>query len=89
MKIEIRPEISILMCNCAAVKRWRRSVAWFPSYEAKCMSLYTLLGKINLCSCKKAARKSAKTVGKDSRGESSGLHCAFRQKDNHIQTGSL
>ena len=35
MKIEIRPEISILMCNCAAVKRWRRSVAWFLSYEAK------------------------------------------------------
>ena len=54
------------------------------------MSPYTnVLRKIDSCSCKKAARKSAKTVGKDSGGESGGLHCVNRQKDNHIQTGSL
>jgi len=35
MKIEIRLEISISMFNCAAVKKWKRSVAWFPSYGAK------------------------------------------------------
>jgi len=35
MKIEIRHEIGILMFNCAAVKKWKRSVAWFPSYGAK------------------------------------------------------
>ena len=45
------------------------------------MSLYTIvLRKIDLCSCKKAARKSEKTVGKDSGGESGGLHCLYRQK---------
>ena len=37
MKIEIRPEISIPMCNCAAGKKWKRSAAWFPSYRAKCV----------------------------------------------------
>ena len=35
------------------------------------MSPYTIvLRKIDLCSCKKAARKLAKTVGKDTSGES-------------------
>ena len=48
-----------------------------------------VLRKINLCSCKKAAQKSAKTVGKDSGGECGGLHCVYRQKDNLIQTVSL
>ena len=43
-----------------------------------------VLCKIDSCSCKKAARKSEKTVGKDSGGESGGLHCLYRQKDNHI-----
>ena len=38
MKIEIRPEVSILMFNCAAVKKWKRSVAWFPNYGAKCIA---------------------------------------------------
>ena len=38
MKIEIRPEIGIPMCNCAAGKKWKRSVAWFPSYRAKCVA---------------------------------------------------
>ena len=37
MKIEIRPEISVLMFNCAVVKNWKRSVAWFQSYGAKCI----------------------------------------------------
>ena len=47
------------------------------------MSPYTIvLCKIDSCSCKKAARKSAKTVGKDSSGESGGLHCLYRQKDS-------
>ena len=32
MEIEIRPEIGILVFNCAAVKKWKQSVAWFPSY---------------------------------------------------------
>ena len=54
------------------------------------MSPYTIvLHKIDLCSCKKAARKSAKIVGKYSGGESRGLHCLYKQKDNHIQVGSL
>ena len=54
------------------------------------MSTYTIvLHKIDLYSCKKAARKSAKIVGKDSGGESGGLHCLYRQKDNRIQAGSL
>ena len=35
MKIEIRPEIGISMFNCAAVKKWKWSVVWFLSYEAK------------------------------------------------------
>ena len=35
MKIEIRPEINISMFNCAAVKKWKRSIARFPSYGAK------------------------------------------------------
>ena len=35
MKIEVRPEISLSMFNCAAVKKWNRLVVWFPSYEAK------------------------------------------------------
>ena len=34
-----------------------------------------VLQKIDSCSCKKAARELAKTVGKDSGGESVGLHC--------------
>ena len=54
------------------------------------MSPYTIvLRKIDSCSCKKAAQKSAKIVGKDSGGESGGLHCVYRQKDNFIQTASL
>ena len=104
MKIDIRPEIGISMFNCAAVKKWKRSVAWFLSYGAKrivdtecqtqCFYVVTVnfnvvLRKIDLCSCKKAARKSAKTVWKDSGGESGGLHCLYKQKDNHIQAGSL
>ena len=31
MKIKIRPEIRISMFNCAAVKKWKRSVGWFLS----------------------------------------------------------
>jgi len=43
------------------------------------MSPYTIvLRKIDSCSCKRAAGKSAKTVGKDSSGESGGLHCLYR-----------
>ena len=50
------------------------------------MSPYTIvLRKIDSCSCKKAARKSAKTVGKDS----GGLYCVYSQKGNRIQTGSF
>ena len=75
------------MFNCAAVKRWKRSVAWFPSYTAnsvadaernlskkrnvlRCygkvlMSPYTIvLRKFTRVLVKKAAWKSAKTVGK-------------------------
>ena len=36
-KIEIRPEISVSMFNCAAVKKWQWSVTWFQSYGAKCI----------------------------------------------------
>ena len=32
---------------------------------------------------------SAKTVGKDSVGESGGLHCLYKQKDNHITSWKL
>ena len=47
------------------------------------VSPYTIvLCKIDSCSCKKAAQKAAKTAGKDSSGESVGLHCVYRQKDN-------
>ena len=35
--------------------------------------------------CKKAAWKLAKTVGKDSGYKSGGLHCVYGQKDNRIQ----
>ena len=35
MKIKIKPEIGISMFNCAAVEKWKRSVAWFPSCGAK------------------------------------------------------
>ena len=38
MNVKIRPEIGITMCNCAAEKKWKRSVAWFLSYRAKCMA---------------------------------------------------
>ena len=38
MKIEIRPEIDIPMCNFASGKIWKRSVAWFPSYGVKCVA---------------------------------------------------
>ena len=109
MKIEIRPEIGISMFSYAALKKWQRLAAWFPSYRAKCiadmerkfstkcnvlrcygetvMSRYTIvLRKIDSCSCKRAARNS---VGKDSGGKCTGLHCVYRQKDNRIQTGSL
>ena len=39
MEIETRLEITIPMCNCAAEKNWKRSVAWFSSYRAKCAEL--------------------------------------------------
>ena len=26
------------MCKCVAEKKWKRSVAWFPSYIAKCIA---------------------------------------------------
>ena len=53
------------------------------------MSSYTIvLQKIDTCSCKKGAWKSAKAVGEDSGCESRGLHCVYRQKDNCIRTGS-
>ena len=101
IKTKVRPEIGIPMFNCAAVKQWTRSVAWFLSYGAKCiadvehvyvttLSPYAIvLRKMDMCSCKRAARKSAKTVGKDCGGESGGLHCVYSHKDNHIHTGSL
>ena len=42
------------------------------------MSPYTIvLRKIDLCCCKKPARNSAKTVGKDSSGESGSLDCVY------------
>ena len=57
MKRYIRPEIGMPMLNCAVVKKWKRSVAWFPSYSAKCIAdmecnfsrkrnVYTLLQSI-------------------------------------------
>ena len=89
MKIKIRPEICISMCNYATVKEWKRSVAWFLSFGAESVadaernfsrkrdvftllrSPYTIvLRKIDTCSCKKAAWKSLKTLGKDSGCES-------------------
>ena len=26
------------MFNCVAVKKWKQSVAWFPSYRVKCIT---------------------------------------------------
>ena len=79
MKIEIRPKIGIPMCNCVAGKKWKWSVAWFPSYRAKCIMDATFrenamflrcYGCFHIllcytCACKKAAWKLTKTVGKD------------------------
>ena len=54
MKIEIRPEIGISMFNCAAVKKWKRSVAWFASYGVKRIAdAERNLRKTDLCSCKR------------------------------------
>ena len=36
MKIEIRPNIGIIIV-CGSEK-WKRSVAWFPSYGVKCIA---------------------------------------------------
>ena len=35
MKIEIRPEIGILMFIYAAMKKWQQSVAWFPKLRSE------------------------------------------------------
>ena len=35
MKIKIRPEVGISMCNYAAVRKWKGSVAWFLSCRVK------------------------------------------------------
>ena len=46
-----------------------------------CNFLYTIvLCKIDSCSCKKAARKSAKIAGRDKGGESGGLYCVHRKR---------
>ena len=51
-------------------------LAKFLSYT---ISPFTIvLHKIDSCSCKNAPRKLAKTVGKNSSGESRGLHCVYR-----------
>ena len=42
------------------------------------ISISIVLHKIDSCSCKNAPRQLAKTVGKDSSGESRGLHCVYR-----------
>ena len=50
------------MFNCAAVKKWKRSVAWFLSYGAKCIAdvecnfsrkhnVFTLLRCLRTLSC--------------------------------------
>ena len=40
MKIKVRLEIGISMFNCAAVKKWKRSVAWnnfhWPEMDSRC-----------------------------------------------------
>ena len=70
--------------------RFSRKRNVFTLLQHTVMSPYTIvLRKIASCSCKKAARKSARTVGNDSGGESGSLHCVYRQKDNHTQTGNL
>ena len=41
MKIKIRPEIGILMCNCAAMTKLKWSVAWLPNTEWGTETSYT------------------------------------------------
>ena len=55
------------------------------NFSRKCL---IVLRKVDTCSCKKTACKSAKTAGKDSGCESGGLYCVYRLKDNGIQTES-
>ena len=57
--------------------------------KSQCLHILSSYVKLTHVLAKKAARKLAKTVAKDSGCESGGLHCVYRQKDNHIQTGSL
>ena len=46
------------------------------------------VAKVNFNSCKKAACKSAKAVGKDRGYKSGGLHCVYGQKNNRTRSGS-
>ena len=87
MKIQIRPEIGIPMCNCAAKKKMEAIGFLVPKLQSELrsefgtqlfektqcfyvatvnfnVSVYYFVTKIYTCSCKKAAWKSAKTVGK-------------------------
>ena len=51
------------------------------------MSLYTIVYYVKLtCSWKKAARNSAKTVGKDGECESRGLHCVCKGGEGRTKT---
>ena len=44
------------------------------------VSVYYLVTQMYTCSCKEAAWKSTKTVGKDSGCESGSLHCVYGQE---------
>ena len=65
-----------MKCIADAECKFFKKTQCFYIVVVTVMSPYTIvLRKIDSCSCKKAAQKSAKTVGKDSGGESGGLHC--------------
>ena len=71
-------------------RKFSRKRNVFTLLRSIVMSPYTItLRKIDSCSCKKAARRSEKTAGKDSGSESGGLYYVYRLKDNRIKTGSL
>ena len=53
------------------------------------VSVYHHVTYFDTRSCKKAAWKSAKTVGKDSSYKSGGLHGVYGQKDNLMEAGKI
>ena len=62
--------ISCLVPELRSEMHRRRGTQVFEKTQCFCVVTVIMLCKIDSCSCKMAARKSEKTVGKDSGGES-------------------